>query len=35
MVKKQSIKIITIEVQFLGNAEVIGSPNYTDPMISI
>lgn len=35
MVKKQSIKIITIEVQFICNDEVIRNPNCTDPMISI
>ena len=35
MVKKQSIKSITIKVQFIANDEVIGNPNFTDPMISI
>ena len=35
MVKKQSIKSITIKVQFIANDEVIGNPNGTDPMIYI
>ena len=35
MLKKQSIKSITIKVQFIANDEVIGNPNCTDPMISI
>ena len=35
MVKKQSIKSMTIKVKFIANDEVIGNPNCTDPMISI
>ena len=33
--EKSNLKSITIEVQFLGNAEIIGNPDCTDPMISI